>query len=368
MRQIGLVIVFAFLSSLTIQVGIAIAYGLPKVPWPIEVLSHPRVSFAEEARRAIFYTPGLSKSDQPTLIVAGASSAQEGFQPRIMQTVVPHLLTHNLAMGGANISEVDQIIDHALKSELRTDILSNSLLVLAVSYAMFVPDEKRWRDPIFVPPAAIIQEQVQTDVEREALRCPNACDRDSAFYKMAPRWMVSLAKLRYVLFLPVVQHLPPHPGDPILENSIWKQDLLNLIEPPSSVSSAEKEPSPNSESYLVKAHRQMDFLTEYMGKPEGVLHSEQFEKLNELIKKIRGHGMRVAVVDMPLPSWHREKSPFFVPYREKLSASLALHTEDKGVVLVDMASAIPDDEFRDSVHPKAEAAEHWAKVLVESLF
>lgn len=367
MRYLAQTAFFAILASVLIQALVVIAYGRPSIPWPVEVLSHPRVSFAEEARRAIFYSPQLSKSSKPMFIIAGASAAQEGFHPEVMQTVAPNLLAHNLSIGGANITEVDQIVDHALKSEPRIEIMNNSVFVLAVSYAMFVPDQKRWRDPIFVPPEAIKQSKILTDIERESLRCPYACNSESFFFRMAPGWLVKLAKERYTFFLPIIRRLPVHPGDPLVRKGIWKQDPRKLHKLRSSKKEPANAPTAPPEPYLVMAHRQMDFITEYMGQPRGVLQDEQFEKLDALIKKVRSRGLRVMIIDMPLPSWHREKSPFFAPYQVKLRAALAPHLENRAVEFVNLATAIPDDEFRDSVHPKAEAAMHWAKVLAEQL-
>jgi len=367
MRYFGLTALFAVLASCLLQVVIVSAYGWPSVPWPVEVLSHPRVSFAEEARRAIVYSPGLAKSKQPVIVIAGASAAQEGFQPRSMQDVMPELLTHNLAMGGANISEVGQIIGHAFKSKLAPELINSSALVLALSYAMFVPDQKRWRDPVFVPPEAIKQDEILTDVAREALRCPHACNSDSFFFRIAPGWLVTLAKERYIFFQSVVRRLPTHPGDPLLRKSIWKQDPLKLHKAFSSEKKPSAAPPVPQEPYLVMAHRQMDFLTDYMGQPRGVLHDEQFDKLDALIDKVRALGLRVVVVDMPLPSWHREKSPFFASYQAKLQARVGRHLQDGGISFVDLTAAIPDDEFRDSVHPSAEAAAHWAGALIERL-
>jgi len=367
MKNLGLATLFAVLATALIQIGIVVVYGWPTIPWPVEVLTHPRVSFAEEARRAIFYSSGLAKSRQPMIVIAGASAAQEGYQPGIARTVAPNFLVHNFSMGGANLSEVDQIIDHALKAAPPSEIMDQSLLVLAVSYPMFVPDQKRWRDPIFVPPDAIKQGEVLTDVEREAMRCPGACNPGSQFFKIAPGWLVALAKERYTLLLPIVRHLPVHLGDPLLRKKIWRQDPRKLLEPRSSKKSASETPKVPPEPYLVMAHRQMDFLTQYMGQPQGVLHDEQFEKLKALVNKVYSYGFRVVVVDMPLPSWHREKSPFFAPYQTKLRATLASHLDSQTVEFVSLADAIPDDEFRDSVHPKAEAANHWARVLIEHL-
>jgi len=364
MKNLGLATLFAVLATALIQIGIVVVYGWPTIPWPVEVLTHPRVSFAEEARRAIFYSSSLAKSKQPMVVIAGGSAAQEGYQPEIVRVVAPNLLIHNLSMGGANITAVDQIIDHVLKAAPSSEIMGHSLLVLSITYPMFIPDQRRWRDPKFVPADAIKQDIVLTDIEREAMRCPSVCNPGSRFFKIAPGWLVALAKERYTLFLPIIRHLPVHPGDPLLSRKVWRQDPRKFLEPKSPKKPAPEAPIAPPEPYLVMAHKQMDYLTQAM---HGSLHDEQFEKLKTLINKIQAYGFRVVVVDMPLPSWHREKSPFFALYQTKLRTALASQLDNKQAEFVSLTEAIPDDEFRDSVHPKAEATTHWARVLMERL-
>ncbi|MBK7024679.1 MAG: hypothetical protein IPH41_14625 [Sulfuritalea sp.] len=367
MKQLSFALVVAVFASLLIQGAIVIIAGRPVAPWPVEVLSHPRVSFAEEARRAIFFTPDLAKSERSMIAIVGASAAQEGLPPAIAREEAPDLLIHNLSVGGANISEVDQIIDIAVKAT-PPQIARRSVLVLAVSYPMFVPDKKRWSDPIFVPPDAIADGKVQSDIQREAMRCSSICDPSSLLFKHAPEWLISHPRNRYALYLSLVPRLPAHLTDPILKWKMWRYDPRKKPESKKQEELAgNATPVTGEEPYLVVAHRQMDFLTKYMGQPEGVLHDEQFDKLEILIDKARGAGFRVVVLDMPLPSWHRLKSPFFTPYETKLRNVLASYTSAGTIDFVSMVDAIPDDEFRDSIHPKAEAVNHWARTLTERL-
>ena len=366
MKHLSLALVVAVFASLLIQGAVVAIAGRPVAPWPVEVLSHPRVSFAEEARRAIFFTPNLAKTDGSMIVIVGASAAQEGFQPAIARAEAPDLLIHNLSVGGANISELDQIIDIAVNAT-PPQIIRRSVLVLAVSYPLFVPDNKRWSDPIFVPPDAIADGKVQSDIQREAMRCSSICDPSSLLFKHAPDWLISPFRNRYALYLGLVPRLPAHLTDPILKWKMWRYDPRRKSESKETKKSPSNASPLSDEPYLIMAHRQMDFLTKYMGQPEGVLQDEQFDKLKMLIDKARGAGFRVVVLDMPLPSWHRLKSPFFTPYETKLQSVLASYTSAGTIDFVSLVDAIPDDEFRDSIHPKADAANHWARTLTERL-
>jgi hypothetical protein len=365
-KQLSLAMVVAVFATLLIQGAVVATAGRPVVPWPIEVLSHPRVSFAEEARRAIFFTPNLAKTERSMILIVGASAAQEGFQPAIARAEAPDLLIHNLSLGGANISEADQIIDIAINAT-PAQIIRRSVLVLAVSYPMFVPDNKRWSDPDFVPPDAIADGKILSDIQREAMRCSSICDPTSLLSKYAPEWLISLSRNRYAVYLGLVPRLPAHLTDPILKWKIWRYDPRRNPES-KKAKKLPGNPSPvTDEPYLVMAYRQMDFLTKYMGQPEGVLQDEQFDKLRMLIDKASGAGFRVVVLDMPLPSWHRAKSPFFSPYETKLRNVLASYTSEGAIDFVSLVDAIADDDFRDSIHPKADAANHWARTLTERL-
>ena len=85
MKRSVLALIFAGLGSSLIHIGMLIVFGLPISPWPVEVLSDPRMSFAEEARRAIFYSSNLSRERSSMVIVVGASAGadlQPGFFAR----------------------------------------------------------------------------------------------------------------------------------------------------------------------------------------------------------------------------------------------------------------------------------------------
>jgi len=371
MKSIGLVAVIALVTSSLMLAIIAIVFGWPHSHLPVETLSHPRNSFADEARRAIFHSPSLAKSKKPMILVLGASAPQEAYLPSAIQALAPAFNASNLGIGGANISELDQVLDLVLKAA-RPQVLKESVLVLTFSYGIFVPDAVRWSNKHFLPHDIVEAGIFISDIEREAMRCPSICNPEGVLFKLAPHWLLAIAKKRYEVLLQLTPFLPVHVGDRILRWNVWRHDPRNLFYSKRQKSTPKQSPAVAAqappESELVQARHQMDFITKYMGPPSGVLHDEQFDKLVALLNKAHASGLRIVVVDMPLPSWHRAESPFFAPYESRLQAVLSPFLETGKARYVRQSDAIPDDEFRDSIHPKAEAANHWTKTLVDQLF
>ena len=116
MKSFGLVIVFAALTSSLMLAAITFFFGWPHSRLPVETLSHPRKSFADEARRAIFHSSSLAKSQKPMILVLGASAPQEAYVATAIQSHAPKYNASNLAIGGANISELDQVMDLIIKA------------------------------------------------------------------------------------------------------------------------------------------------------------------------------------------------------------------------------------------------------------
>jgi hypothetical protein len=111
----------------------------------------------------------------------------------------------------------------------------------------------------------------------------------------------------------------------------------------------------------------MHWLTDYIGQPDHMLPAEQFLRLTGLIQKASHAGFHVVVVSLPMPSWHLAESPFHSQYQKRLRDALGIFSDAEGVRFVDLSASIPDDKFRDSVHPKPEDVRLWVEVLIETL-
>ena len=105
-----------------------------------------------------------------------------------------------------------------------------------------------------------------------------------------------------------------------------------------------------------------------MGRPDGSLADEQFEKLEALVRRTRGYGALVVLVDLPLPAWHRARSPYFQDYQRRKGPLLARLTAVEGVTILDLQSAYTDESgFRDSAHPTPAAARLWSQTVALAL-
>jgi hypothetical protein len=174
----------------------------------------------------------------------------------------------------------------------------------------------------------------------------------------------SLLKLRLAAHYHLAPSLPPHPGDKILRWKLWRLQTPAMAREKAFKEAASTPPSPIVE---MTAHRQMEWLTEYMGGGKAGLDEAQFSRLEGLLHRAVAAGMRVVVADMPLPSWHRTESPFAESFSQRLKMMLLPLTESGRVFHLDLREKLADDLFRDSVHPTEAGRAAWAVMLNREL-
>lgn len=359
-------VVASFLLFSTAILGVSVAVtALPARNLPIEILETPRKSFAGEALKALLESDSLRLAERPQMIILGASGAQEAYRPQVLEPKVPPFQVNNLAIGAANVSEMNQALDHCLKA-LPDAIEMKSALLLGVSYPVFVPDQVRWQHPDFVSPAIVASGLFVSDLKREAQRSPAILDSENPVFQLMPASLLSLAKQRCAIWHQLNGKIPSSPGDPVTSWEGWNWRLSRKMGGDrSEFQKREKKHKGNND--VLAPREQMNWLTNYMGPAGGKLPSEQFTILVDLIGNARRAGLLVIVADMPLPSWHRRESPFVAPYRAALKDALGNFESDTGVSFVDLSGDISDADFRDSIHPAAASVEQWTDSLAEKL-
>lgn len=360
-HAVGILLGWVLVSSLGLGV-IVLCYGWPRTSLPVEVLKQPRTSFRDEALRAIFESRHLARARSPLLIILGASVAQEAFTPSALQPHVSGQRVNNLAVGAANITEMEQTFDLVLKFAPHR-ILQESTLVLAVSYPGFVTDQRRWTHPDFVSQSLVARGLVISDIAREAIRSPLLLDPRNLVFKLTPGPLLNVVQQRLAILLPLVKLLPLNLADPLLKWPGWRFNPLSFV---NKAAQSDLPPAPKP-SKVYTPREQMDWLTDYMGRADRVLPPEQFLFLESLIARARRAGLKVVVVNLPLPSWHIAEGPFYQQYRKRIADMMEGLSGDQGVRFVDMIASIPDENFRDSVHPTPETVVEWATILGEKL-
>jgi hypothetical protein len=95
----------------------------------------------------------------------------------------------------------------------------------------------------------------------------------------------------------------------------------------------------------------------------GPIADEQFLVLKDLIARILSRGSRVVLVDLPIPRWHEERSPFYPEYLRHKNSLLAGLEATPGFAFLEMSDQDSDDDFSDEVHPKPRVTARWAKTV-----
>lgn len=362
MKTILLTAAFYLVLSAAVTAVIGFVSGVPLPRLPVEVMRQPRTSFTDEAMHVILDSPAFRQAAIPQMIILGASGAQEAWRPADLQPKVPSFQVSNLALGAANVSEVRQALDYSLKF-LPAEVRGQSVLVLGLSYPLFVPDEVRWRHPAFVSPSIVAAGIYISDIQREAMRSPWCCDSNHPLFRMLPVGLHEAAMRRAAVWYQLSAALPVNPGEWLVKPKEWRWRLPDSLVGDSGRFAA---PVPAPLTEFTPRH-QMHWLTDYMGGGEAGLQPGQFLQLKALLDRADRAGMRVIVADMPLPSWHRNESPYHAPYRQLLHQVLASRSGAQAVIFADLSQSISDEDFRDSIHPTEQSKERWIQVLAKHL-
>jgi hypothetical protein len=361
MKAFAIIALSWFACMAAAALGCVAIFGWPDAHLPVEVLTLPRTSFRDEALRAIFETRTLAKSGRPLLLILGASAAQEGYRPAVLQPLLPGYSVNNLSMGGANVTEMDQVLELALKSA-RPAALRGSELVLGLSFPVFVRDARRWTHPDFVRAEMIERGELVSDIVKEATRCPPLLDPCNPVFRLTPAPVSESLRGYLAILLPLLPRITAHPADRLLASWRWRFKL------PARVNTAAPAAVPAREfDERRQMQQQMNWLNDYMGEKGNRMPEEQFAVLQRIIAKARAVGMRVTAVSLPLPTWHKSGSPYHGAYEEALQEAMCEWAGDPGVRLVDLSSSASDASFRDSCHPRPEAAAAWSAALAEAI-
>ena len=362
MKPFAIIALSWFACMAVAGMGCVAIFGWPDAHLPVEVLKLPRKSFGfrDEALRAIFETRNLAKAGSPLLLILGASASQEAYPPAVLQPLLPGFSVNNIAVGGANMTETDQVLDLALKSA-RPAGLRGSELVLGLSYPVFVRDARRWTHPDFVGAEMIERGELVSDIVKEATRCPPVLDPCHPVFRLTPAPVSESVRGCLATLLPLLPRITVHPADRVLRSRHWRHKL------PARGDTAAPAASPTREFDARRQFQQMDWLTDYMGEKGNRMPEEQFAVLQRVIAKARAVGMRVTAVSLPLPTWHKSGSPYHGAYDAALRGAMCQWAGDPGVRLVDLSSSASDASFRDSCHPRPEAAAAWSAALAVAI-
>ena len=279
------------------------------------------------------------------VIMVGASNTGLGFRPYRVQPLVGCAKVSNLAIGSANITEVRQMID--LVHDVQDPAAQHSdTFVIGVWFGMFVDTELLW-------PGAERQ-RGDTDVDIERYRYGFYRRTENGPVEVLPaRWLHAEA----VLIRPYL----------LLERTArWAtaglRDALG-VHPP-GLTDEDREARvltpPEKEEAL-------DHWRQTMG-GDRPISAAQVALLQDTIERLLQSGEKVVLMDLPIPAWHRDISPYQPGYVQQVQGPLFDHFKGRpGFASLKMPDLDADTDYSDEVHAKPHLTRIWSARLAEVL-
>jgi hypothetical protein len=285
----------------------------------------------------VFLNRAALKPDEPRLVVVGASNSSVGFKQRELQPLLANIEVDNLSVNGSNLTQVAQVVD--LVQELQ-DLRARkqTTFVIGIWYGMFTQDRFRWDTPD--------RHQGDTDIDIERYRYGfyRRTDRGPARVLPADELSLGITLIQPYLVFDQISRL----ASKALRDRLFGRAAARTDADRNATVFSECD----KESALKYWRDQMH--------SDGPISEEQFEVLRNLIAKILERGSKVVLVDLPLPHWHVQRSPFYADYARQKNALLSGLKGKDGIAYLEMTGLDGDLDFSDEVHPKPRITEQWA--------
>jgi hypothetical protein len=292
----------------------------------------------------VFLNRAAVRTDANRIVFVGASNTSVGFKQPEVQQLLPSSEIDNLSVGGSNMTQVAQIVD--LIQELQSPTARRrTTFVIGVWYGMFVPDQLRWATPD--------RHKGDTDIDIERYRY--------GFYRRSDKGPRQILPPRELAFGVMLIH--PYLVFDDLARAVSKGLRERLQGKPPRRTDADRNATIVSEEDRVIA---LKYWQDQMHS-DGPIAEEQFLVLRNLIARILEQGSKALLIDLPIPRWHAERSPFYADYLNRKTALLAQLNGKAGFSYLEMADKDDDADFSDEVHPKPRVTPLWARQVAALL-
>ncbi len=285
----------------------------------------------------VFLNRAALRPVAPRIVFVGASNSAVGFKQREVQPLLPKAEVDNLSVSGSNMTQVAQVVD--LVQDLQNSAARRrTTFVIGMWYGMFTQDGFRWDTPD--------RHKGDTDIDIERYRY--------GFYRRTeygPKQILPPDELQLGVTL-----IHPYLVFDQLSRLASKELRDRLFGRPSYRTDAERDATIVSEADKEAA---INYWCDQMHS-NGPIAEEQFLVLKNLIARILAQGSRVVLVDLPIPRWHAERSPFYPDYVKNKKMLLSALEGRDGIAYLEMADQNSNLDFSDEVHPKPRVTKQWA--------
>ena len=285
----------------------------------------------------VFLDRAAVRRDASRIVFVGASNTAVGFKQREVQQLVPSSEVDNLSVGGSNMTQVAQIVE--LVQDLQSPAARRrTTFVIGMWYGMFVPDGIRW--------ATADRHNGDTDIDIERYRYGFYRRSDTGPRQILPSNQLSLGVMLIHPYL-VFDELSRRASKGLRERLSGK---------PPRRADDERNACIVLEADRVRA---LKYWREQM-QSDGPIAEEQFLVLRDLVARILAQGSKAVLVELPIPHWHAERSPFYPNYLNRKKTLLSVLQGKPGFSYLEMTDKNDDLDFSDEVHPKPRVTPLWA--------
>lgn len=290
---------------------------------------------------------GRSVLDNPDrkVVLVGASNTGVGFRQKLVQSNLGCAKVSNLAMGGANISEVKQVIDlvHEVQSDQERRL---NTFVIGTWFGMFIDSEVKYSEGD--------RHRGETDIDIERYRYGfYRRTQDGPLAVLPAKWLdAGVMAIRPFLLL-----------EKAARQARAGVNLMLTGRTSAQRTDDERESVVMSEAEKKKA---LVYWKETMGRADDISPT-QVEVLKRTIQALLFSGEKVVLVDLPIPAWHRDASPYQPSYRRALTDLLQEFGDQPNFSSLSMDDLDNDLDYSDEVHAKRHLADVWSTRLAKKL-
>ncbi len=340
LRQFGLTALF---FGLLYSAALALTFVVSPSPvrrGTMDVWTAPDTLYLTSPKY-LFLARDVLNTPEPKLILVGASNTGMGFKQPDVQALVPCAAVSNIAIGSANISEVQQIVD--LVHEVQSGAARRSdTFVIGIWFGMFVETTQLWPNDD--------RQHGDTDIDIERYRY--------GFYRRTAAGPVAVVP-------PAWLHWETTLIRPYLVLEKVARDVTSglrhaLFVRPPALTDADREALALDADQRRQA---VEYWRQTLGN-DGHIAQSQMVLLRQLIESLLAAGEKVVVADMPIPAWHRDASPYYPGYAQAVQAEIFDRFSGRaGFAALRMADLDNAQDYSDEVHAKPHLARIWARRL-----
>lgn len=337
------------LGAIAALYGVALGVTLLLVPNPrleggLDTRAAGHTLFMTEPKYMFLNRQRLTGAERK-MIVVGASNAAGGFPQKTLATMIPDAVVHNLSIPGANMTEIRESVD-LIRDVQSAKARRNTNYVIGIWYGVFADDSVKWSTPD--------RHAGDTDLDIEAYRY--------GFYRRTPAGPVPSLPTEY-LDLGVTMIHPLLSLDYAARQSNKVLEALGLKhEKKEHLTDADR-----NATIVDELQRQiyLKFWADTIQLPH--LSDSSFQALAQTISEIVADGGQVTVVNMAIPRWHAERSPYEAEYEQKRDLVMAAFAGHPQVSYLELRGLDGDDDFFDEVHPKPRVVPEWCGQLAATV-